>query len=600
MPFSPATGRRSRTVGVLLEGEPIRPVLRNLAWIAGALLAGCLTPDAPESARERPNILVIVADDLGYSDLGVYGSEIETPNLDGLAETGLMATNFYVTPDGGPTRAMLLTGVDHHIAGMGEIRRWEQNPLGERGYQERLSQSVVTVASLLREAGYHTYMAGSWELGDAPDRRPPARGFERSFVLHDAAASHWADMSSAVPGRTRALYTLDGDEVDELPPDYFSTAYFTDFILENIEANRADGRPFFAYLSYQAPSSPLAVPEDWRERYAGRYDVGFDAIRGARVLRMKSDGIALEFIRAYPGLPTVPAWGELSKPAKQLQARKMELYASMVSNLDFHVGRILDQLRETDELQDTLVVFLSDNGAEAGDRGPLGMDPRDRAFYVEQFPVVDPARWGGPEAFLEVGPAWAQVSNAPFRLFKGTLAEGGIRSPLIVSGPGVQRTRGLFGLRKRPSTGALLSVVDLTPTFLELAGVEHPATWQGREVAALQGRSLVPLLADEFGARRGPNAWLGFELGGEKALREGHWKAVLLPKPFGTGEWRLYRIDFDPAELFDEAENSPNKTVELVALWESYAKSVGIAGGESDVAEGSAAAATQKPSPTDR
>jgi arylsulfatase len=571
--------------------------------VVAALLAGaCLSPDAPEPRRERPNILVIVADDLGYSDLGVYGSEIDTPNLDELAKSGLIATEFYVAPDGGPTRAMLLTGVDHHVSGMANVRRWTApKTVGEPGYEESLSDGVVTVASLLRAAGYHTYMAGRWELGDDPGARPSDRGFERSFVLHDGAASYWRDMQSAIPGRKQALYTQDGAEVGALPEDYYSTRHFTDFVLESIEANRADGRPFFAYLSYQAPHSPLAVPEDWRERYSGRYDDGYDAIRDARLLRMKSSGLLEKYVTPYPGLPTIPVWNDLSEAMQKSQARRMELYAAMVSNLDFHVGRLLDQLREVGELHETLVVFLSDNGAEAADRGAFGMDPRNRAFYVEQFPVLDRAQWGGPGTFLEYGAGWAQVSMAPFRLFKGSLAEGGIRSPLIVSGPGVETKRGLIGLRKRGRTRVVLGVSDLTPTFLELAGVDHPSSWQGRPVAPLRGRSLVPLLAGEFRARKGPHEWLGFELGGEKALRKGAWKLVLMPVPFGSGDWRLYRIDRDPAELYDRAEEYADRKEELVALWEQYARENGVVVAKPEPApEGGADDAAQKSSPSDR
>jgi arylsulfatase len=574
----------------------------GLAVVAALLAGACLSPDAPEPRRERPHFLVIVADDLGYSDLGVYGGEIDTPNLDELAKSGLIATDFYVAPDGGPTRTMLLTGVDHHVSGMANVRRWTApKTVGEPGYDERLGDGVVTVASLLRAAGYHTYMGGRWELGDDPGTRPSDRGFERSFVLHDGAASYWSDMRSAIPGRRRALYTQDGVKVDELPEDYYSTRHFTDFVLESIEANRADGRPFFAYLSYQAPHSPLAVPEGWRNRYGGRYDDGYDAIRDARLLRMKSGGLVEEYVKPYPGLPTIPAWGDLSEDMQKSQASKMELYAAMVSNLDFHVGRLLDHLREVGELHETLVVFLSDNGAEAADRGALGMDPRNRAFYVEQFPVVDPAQWGGPGTFFEYGAAWAQVSMVPFRLFKGSLAEGGIRSPFIVSGPGVKTKRGLIGLRKRRPTRAVLSVTDLTPTFLELAGVDHPSSWQGRPVAPLRGRSLVPLLAGEFRARKGPHEWLGFELGGQRALRRGAWKLVLMPAPFGSGDWRLYRIDRDPAELYDRAEQYADRKDELVALWEQYARENGVVLAKPEPApEGGADDAAQKSSPSDR
>ena len=252
----------------------------------------------------------------------------------------------------------------------------------------------------------------------------------------------------------------------------------------------------------------------------------------------------------------------------------MELYAAMVENLDFHVGRLLDHLREIGEFHDTLIVFLSDNGAEPGDRGPAGMDPRNREWYAQRFPESDLESWGRPGSFVEYGPAWAQVGMVPFRLFKGTQAEGGIRSPLIVSGPGVAR-RGPVG-RKRPIVHVPLHVMDLTPTFLDLAKVSHPATYRDRSIAPLQGKSLLPLLAGEWSARHGPHEWLGFEFAGDRAVRRGAWKLVSMSPPFGAGSWRLYRLDRDPAELYDLSEKDPEAKQELLALWQEYAKTNGV------------------------
>jgi arylsulfatase A-like enzyme len=549
--------------------RPAFPLRIGLAAAVALALAGCLFPSEPEPTRERPNILLVVADDLGYSDLGCYGSEIPTPNLDALAKSGSRATDFYVSPRGAPTRAMLLTGVDNHVAGFGSLRRrLAPNQEGKPGYEGRLTPRVVTVASLLRDAGYHTAMAGKWELGEEPENLPVARGFERSFALHDAAASHWADRASAIPGRDRARYTENGREVTELPADYFSTRHFTDFVIESIEANRGDGRPFFAYLAYQAPHGPLAVPDDWRDRAAGRYDTGYDAVRDLRLLRMKRAKLVQEEVRPYPGIPTVPAWSDLSDDQKRTQARKMELYAAMVENLDFHLGRLFDYLREIGEYRDTLIVFLSDNGTEPGDRGPAGMDDRDRAWYAQQFPESGFERWGHPGAFVEYGAAWAQVGMVPFRLFKGTMAEGGIRSPLVASGPGVKGDGRI--------SHAVLHVMDLTPTFLDLAQVPHPREYRGRAVARLQGESLLPLFARRLRSRRGPHEWLGFELGGDRALRRGPWKLVRMRRPFGTGDWRLYRIGGDPAELYDRSQEQPERREALIALWERYARENGV------------------------
>jgi arylsulfatase A-like enzyme len=563
--------------------RPLRILGAASLALLGVALGGCRSTLLPEASRKQPNILLIVADDLGYSDLGCYGSEIPTPRLDELAEVGVRATDFYVAPRGAPTRAMLLTGVDNHVAGFSgrRMRAWDQE--GEPAQEGVLSSRVVTVASLLRNAGYYTVMAGKWELGTTPGALPHARGFERSFVLHDPTASHWADMKSAVPGRERAFYTRDGEVVERLPEHHFSTEAFTDFVIGGIEEG-TDGHPFFAYLSLQAPHGPLAAPDDWRDRFAGHYDDGFDRIREVRLLRMKRKQLVREEVRPYPGIPTVPEWSELSDEQKEEQSRRMEIYAAMVANLDFHVGRLFDFLRETGRYDDTLIVFLSDNGAEPADRGPTGMDPRDSDWYAQQFPDTRQENLGQPGSFVEYGPGWAQVSTVPFRLFKGTQAEGGIRSPLIVAGPGVRRSARFT--RPRISR-AVLHVTDLAPTFLELAGVEHPKTWQGRSVAPLRGRSLVDHLAGAFRARKGPHDSLGFGYAGSRALRRGRWKLVWMPPPFGADKWRLYRLDHDPSELWDKSAGHPEQVAELSALWERYARENGVPlpdGGEPPVA----------------
>jgi len=550
-------------------------------------VAACAGAPRPETGEPRPNILLVLTDDLGYSDTGPYGSEIHTPTLDRLAATGLLATSFYVAPDGGPTQAMLLTGVDHHRA-----RAVSASPAGavdrldDPDPDGHLGDRVATLASLLRDAGYHTYMAGRWELGTTPGQGPATHGFERSFSLLDDVASYWTDMKVMAAGRERARYSIDGQPVEALPEDFYSTRSYTDFVIRSIAADHVDGRPFFAYLAYQAPHSPLSLPEDWLERNAGRYDVGFQAIQQRRLTAQKRKGLVEKEVVPFPGLPTVPRWEALSEEQKQRQARKMELYASLVENLDHHLGRLLDFLDEIGARDDTLVVFLSDNGASASDRGPVGTDADMRAVLTAAFPESRFENWGRPGSFVEVGSGWGQTSAVPFRMFKGTHAEGGIRSPLLVSGPGV-RARGEV-------TEALLHVTDLAPTLLELADVSYPASYQGRTLWPQEGISLLPLWAGETGSVRTPSAWrpllerlqggpgpqrpdwIAFELGGDAAIRRGHWKAVRMTPPLGTGRWQLYRLDFDPAELHDRAEARPEELAELIALWQQYARAHGL------------------------
>jgi arylsulfatase len=283
----------------------------SVAVIAAAtILFGLPGRVAADGPKGKPNILLIVADDMGYSDLGCFGGEINTPHIDALAARGLRATNFYVAPSCSPSRSMLLTGTDNHIAGIGNMAEWiGPTQRGRPGYEGYLNTRVVTVASRLRDAGYHTYMAGKWHLGETPGQWPAARGFERDFSLLQGAASHWSDMLGLLPSEPKVTYTRNGERVKELPADYYSSKDLTDFIVQSFGENGKDDRPFFAYLAFQAPHGPLAVPDEWRDKYKGRYDKGYDVIRAERLNRQKKLGIVGKDVVTFPRLPNIPACG---------------------------------------------------------------------------------------------------------------------------------------------------------------------------------------------------------------------------------------------------------------------------------------------------
>jgi arylsulfatase len=537
--------------------------------LSAAVLLTCVS-NPPAEVRERPNILLVVADDLGYSDISPFGSEIDTPTLAALADEGLIATNFYVSPRGASTRAMLLTGADHHFAGFGGVPgRLTPEAVGRPGYENHLNDRVVTVATLLRDSGYHTYMVGKWELGHEPGQMPRERGFERSLALLDPIASHWGDMVPAVQGATRARYSRNGVPLESLPDDWYSTRSFADELITQIDADHGDGRPFFAYLAFQAPHSPLSVPEDWLERTAGRYDSGFQAVKQRRLTALQRRKLVRRDVVPFPGLPTIPIWSDLDKEVQKRQARRMELYAAKVENMDFHLGRVLAHLAEIGEREHTLVVFLSDNGASASDRGPSGIDG-GYEWLEASFPDNSFENWGRPGSFVEAGPGWGQVSNAPFRLFKDTFGEGGIRVPLVVSGPGVVRRRWVWNAPPRGVVDSLIQVADLPATFLDIAGVRYPSEYEGRSLAAPDGLSLAPVLAGQRKSVRDETA-IGFELGGDRALRKGVWKIVQMRRPLGTGGWRLYRLDRDPSELYDKAGAEPELLKQLAREWDAYA-----------------------------
>jgi len=539
--------------------------------LAAVFAFGLSVTVAADSPTGKPNILLIVADDLGYADIGCFGGDVKTPTLDRLAERGLRATNYYVAPSCSPTRSMLLTGTDNHIAGIGNMAEWTgPTQRGKPGYEGHLNARVVSVATLLREGGYHTYMAGKWHLGEKPEQWPTARGFERDFTLLQGAGSHWADMLGLLPSEPKVAYVRNGERVKELPEGYYSSKYFTDFIIKSIDENGRDDKPFFAYLAYQAPHGPLAVPDEWRDRYKGRYDKGYDVIRKERLARQKQLGITGKDVVGFPLLPNIPAWDTLTGERRQQAASKMELYAAMVEYMDDQIGRLIDHLKKAGKYDNTLIVFMSDNGAAGEEITELlhKLAPEAKDWFAKTFDNR-PENWGRPRSCIEYGPAWAQVSSVPLRLFKGFEAEGGIRAPLIVSGPGVKHEGGL--------NHSVLHVMDIVPTLLELAGVEHPARKEGTTVAPPQGKSMWPLLAGRDTAIRTNPDWLGWELFGNRAIRQGDWKLLYLLKGAGgTGDWQLFNLLGDPGEMDDLSATHPERREVMLKLWDEYVKANGV------------------------
>ncbi|MEY3459781.1 MAG: Arylsulfatase [Planctomycetota bacterium] len=536
-------------------------------WIPFAL-SGVLLADPPTT---RPNLLLIVADDMGYSDLGCFGGEIKTPNIDALAARGLRSTDFYVAPSCSPSRSMMLTGTDNHIAGIGNMAEWTgPTQRGKPGYEGYLNSRLPCVASLLRDSGYHTVMAGKWHLGEKPDQWPSARGFDRDLAMLQGAGSHWADMLGLLPTEPKVSYTQNGKRLESLPKDYYSSRSFTDFIIENISDNSRAEKPFFAYLAYQAPHGPLSVPQEWIDRHKGRYDRGYDVIREERLNRQKQLGITANHVVCFPRLANIPAWNNLTEEQRRHSARRMELYAAMIEYMDDQIGRLIGHLKQTGEYDNTLILFISDNGAAGEDLGQLvaKLAPAAQEWFETTYDNR-PENWGRRGSCVEYGPAWAQVSSVPFRLFKGFETEGGIRAPLIICGPGVTH----HGQLSRE----VMHVMDITPTLLEAAGVEHPAAKSGDNTAMPQGKSLWPLLAGREQQVRSESDWLGWELFGNRAIRKGDWKLLYLSKTAGgTGDWELINLREDPAEMQDLSATHPDKRKALLALWEEYTRRNGV------------------------
>jgi arylsulfatase len=541
--------------------------VRGLLLAATMLLAACQPPATPAPVRmpdeampaaTAPNVLLLVADDLGYADLGVMGSEIRTPQLDALARAGVLLTDFHATPVCFATRASLLSGVDHHVAGFAAPGFFavERNQRGHAAYAGRLAPGIRLLSQDLRDRGYHTYFTGKWDLGRAPEDAPQARGFERSWALLDGGASHFADGAGLVVFQRGAHYVEDGRPV-EPPPDFYSSTFYTDQMLRYLRARPADDRPYFAYVAYTAPHWPLQVPDAWLDRYRGAYDAGYEQLHASRLDRMRRAGLVPATVPVQPRPPQVPAWSGLDGAARAALARRMEIYAAMVELLDTEIGRLLEGARAAGGRRDTIIVFLSDNGPEGNDirRLPLNQWWLPLAFDSSV------AQLGREGSYSWLGPGWAMASATPLRLYKAYPTEGGYRVPAIVAWQG----RIEAGRREQ----AVLNVTDLNATLREITGLPPLA-------AATAGRSFGALLEDANAAAPNAGRSMPLELFGRRAVRRDQWKAVRFAPPLGAGRWQLYDMSSDPGEQQDLATGLPGILAPLVAAADRHAGEVGV------------------------
>ncbi|MFN7986595.1 MAG: arylsulfatase [Thermoanaerobaculia bacterium] len=542
---------------------------RLLGEMAVLGVVGLLAAPAAAQANRRPNIVVILGDDMGFSDMGSFGSEIRTPNLDSLAKSGVRFTNFYTHATCSPTRSILLSGVDTHLNGLGNMSEWTApNQRGLDGYEGNLNDRVVTLPQLLKDAGYHTYMVGKWHLGKEPTQIPAARGFERDFTLLDGMGSYWDDwnFSALTP---KSLYTEDGRYLKHLPKDFYATKTYTDKMIKFIDENHGDGKPFFAYVSHQAPHEPYHLPKEWRSRHVGEYNKGWDALRQERLKRQVEMGIVPAGTQLAERMWFVPDSTLLAPAALVVMGKKMEIYAGLVENLDYHVGRLIDHLKKIGEYDNTIFIVFGDNGAEGNDLYELitgSPGSRDFLFAAMHWSQNHFNAWGDPGSWLAYGPMWAQVSMTPFSQYKALMAEGGIRNALIVSGPVVNRPKGSINQK------GLMHVADIMPTLLEVAGTSYPKTYKGKDVPPALGKSWVPVLEGRAESPRTDQDFLAWEVFGNRAVRQGSWKLRWQIRPFGTGDWELFDLAADPGELKDLAAEHPDKVKEMVALWDDFAR----------------------------
>ena len=543
-----------------------KPTLLRTLLISVVLGLLCPTVFAQQSVNRRPNIVLIVTDDMGYADIGAFGGEIATPNIDALASDGVRFTNFYTHASCSPTRSMLLSGVDTHLNGLGNMSEWTApNQKGVPGYEGNLNHDVVTLPELLKQSGYHTYMVGKWHMGKTPDKIPAARGFERDFSLLDGGGNYWG-MTNVSANSPKLVFTEDGRYLTSLPDDYYATRTYTDKMIDYIDSNHGDGKPFFAYVAHQAPHDPYHLPRESRNGHVAQYDRGWDAVRRERLDRQIELGIVPADTQLAERMWFVPDPSTLAGMPRAVLGKKMELYADLVANLDTHIGRLVDHLKEIGEYHNTIFIVFGDNGAEGTDlfamvAGTPGT--RDFLWAAINWSRTDPHAWGDPGSFVGYGPMWAQVSMTPFSQYKGWTAEGGIRNALIVSGPVVKRDSGSIN-------HGFMHVADIMPTLLEVAGSSYPASVDGRPVPAMVGKSWSGVLSGDAESPRSDDDYMGWEIFGNRAIRQGDWKLRWQWRPFGTGEWELFNLATDSAERFDRAADSPDKLEQMLGLWEEY------------------------------
>ncbi|KIW39026.1 uncharacterized protein PV06_08843 [Exophiala oligosperma] len=583
------------------------------------------------TTTKRPNFLFVLADDLGFSDIGCYGSEIQTPNIDRLAEEGVRMLNMHAAAACSPTRAMLLSGTDAHLGGLGVLIEYKNSEKGAKrwsgkaGYEGYLNNDVATIPEILDDNGYFTAMSGKWHLGLRASQGPWKRGFQKAFAMLPGCCNHygWEPVQEQFPVGGRPIHAENGQKVaiepnkTEDPEGFYSTDSYTNQLLQYFEGRSENdkSKPFFAFLPYTAPHWPLQCSKAQRDKYEGEYKDGPYALRERRLKKLAEMGIIDKSVIPHEvetSTVGVGEWDDLTPEEKKLSSRAMQAYAGMVDSIDVNVGKVVDYLKKTGEYDNTFIVFMSDNGAEGAACTAVMGDNIKRAihqYYDNSYDNI-----GSWNSFTWLGPLWAQASTAPSRLFKCFPSQGGILVPCVVKPPAntflPSFTPGSFHR-------SFTTVMDFAPTFLELAGVSLPGVFEtaqqtfprtlaprkmtkfrGKDVHAIRGKSWVPLFShgkkvedDELWAIHSSSEPVGWELFARGALRKGDWKIVhFAKKDGGVGEgdegWELFNVVEDPGETKDLATSQPGKLQELLKCWQEYVVECGIVWGETATASG--------------
>jgi arylsulfatase A-like enzyme len=525
-------------------------------------------------AGERPNILVIMGDDLGFSDIGSFGSEISTPNLDAIANEGKILTNYHTHPVCSPARVSFLTGVDNHIAGIGTMyENIAPNQVGKPGYETYINNRTVSIADMLRDANYQTLFSGKWHLsgdGWTKGTTPYDKGFEDVFVLLESGSQHFNGDPYYAGGHS--TFVSNDTQVPRPENGTYSNEMYTNIMLDKIKNHQADGRPLFMYLAFQVAHSPFQGPAELIKKYEGVYDVGYDKIREQRFEKQKELGIWSNDTKLPERLPTTPTWGSLSTDEKATRAKILAAHAAMIEDMDTNIGKVINYLKDIDQYDNTLIIFTSDNGSSEPIemRNLATVEVEEANKFFDTFNNTVP-NIGNADSLVNYADWGAGAAVSPFSYFKTTQGEGGVRPPLVIKAPGTSN-------QTAPDIiDAFAHVNDITPTMVEYAGAKYPgSTYDGHEVHPIMGKSLKPLLEGEVVQVYADDEPISQEMFNNTAVWMGDWKAVRNWQPVGDGQWHLFNITADIGENTDLAIQYPEILEKLISDYDKYAKDVGV------------------------
>lgn len=539
---------------------------------------------AQSSENKRPNILAIMGDDLGFSDLGSFGSEISTPNLDVLAKEGKVLTNYHTNPVCSPARVAFLTGVDNHIGGIGTMyENIAPNQVGKPGYETYINNRVVTVAELLRDSGYDTLMSGKWHLSGSGNKNgsaPYDRGFEDVLTVLSSGAQHFNGDAYYFGGHP--IFMRNGTVVPRPDSGTYSNDLYTNVMLDQIKNHKDDRKPLFMYLSFQVGHSPFQAPQEFIKKYDGVYDVGYDKIREQRFEKQKQLGVWPADMKLPQRVPKTSTWDSLSTDEKAYRAKILAVHAAMIEDMDYNIGKVIKYLKDIGQYNNTLVMFTSDNGSSE----PIPMSAlagtgvsheESKAFYDRFNNTL--ANLGNANSLINYADWGAVSSVSPLSWFKATQGEGGVRPPFVIKLPGVSNNNNNnHQSSKTDIVNAFVHVNDMTPTFLDYAGIQSPgSTYKGHPVHPIMGKSLKPLLEGKVAKVYADDEPVAQEMFNNTAVFMGQWKAEkLFGPPITDGKWHLYNIIEDIGENTDLANQHPEILQKMISAYDKYSKDVGV------------------------